>query len=163
MSHWFDSWLVKISLWWRDRRYFPGSLLVKFPALFRKSIMASNLARTIFLLIVIVVSMLESNKKYQQQECKPPKLYDTSSRKLISNAIALQQVTTPAEQYKQSKERAVRRSLGKRSQLSIVETKPSLVFSLLILIISGDVEQYPGPGVKFPCGICKKGLRSNLK
>ena len=40
---------------------------------------------------------------------------------------------------------------------------PTLALSFTVLILSGDIEQNPGPGTKYPCGICKKAVRSNQR
>ena len=52
--------------------------------------------------------------------------------------------------------------VGKRT--AILEVKPkSLLVVLNILLLCGDVDLNPGPQWKYPCGVCRKPVKSNQK
>ena len=48
----------------------------------------------------------------------------------------------------------------KRNQTRALKVKPSLIM-LLLLLLAGDIEQNPGPAVKYPCGHCMKPARTD--
>ena len=121
----------------------------------------------VFLFIVIAGSMSNTTRNNQQRGNKTSTLQmqlfqNSDKKKLLSNAIALHQMTYIPTIRRRRKEREIRRLLGKSSHLN--ETRShSLALSFFILILSGDIEQNPGPGIKFPCGVCKKSVRSNQR
>ena len=127
----------------------------------------SNVAMKVFLFIVIAGSMSNTTRNNQQRGNKTSTLQmqlfqNSDKKKLLSNAIAFHQMTYIPTIRRRRKEREIRRLLGKSSHLN--ETRShSLALSFFILILSGDIEQNPGPGIKFPCGVCKKSVRSNQR
>lgn len=56
-------------------------------------------------------------------------------------------------------------SLEKKNHLGYYRSKPVLRFmqSMLIILISGDVQLNPGPKTRLPCGICRKNVNKNQK
>ena len=51
-----------------------------------------------------------------------------------------------------------------RRRLSILRLSQRSLLSIWLLLLAGDVEVNPGPrGVRHPCGVCSKAVRSNQK
>ena len=131
-----------------------------FPALSRNKMALSNVAMKVFLFIVIAGSMSNTTRNNQQRGNKTStlqmQLFQNSDKKLLSNAIALHQMTYTPTIRRRRKEREIRRLLGKSSHLN--ETRShSLALSFFILILSGDIEQNPGPGFSSHV-VCAKSL-----
>ena len=137
-----------------------------FPALPRNKMAIFDVATRAFLFIVIAGSISNTTRNNQQRGNKPSilqlQLFQNSDKKLLSNAIALHQMTNNIPHTRRRKERELRRLRGKSSYLNGTSSH-SLALSFIVLILSGDVEQNPGPGIKFPCGVCKKSVKSNQR